>query len=48
MTRHLGLDLGGTAIKTAVLEVAGEQTSIVGTGSAPPTPTAARWSSSSV
>lgn len=35
MTRHLGLDLGGTAIKTAVLEVAGEQTSIVGTGSAP-------------
>ena len=33
MTRHLGLDLGGTFIKTAVLEIADGETAIVSTGS---------------
>ena len=33
MTRHLGLDLGGTFIKTAVLAIADGETAIVSTGS---------------
>lgn len=35
MTRHLGLDLGGTFIKTAVLEVADGGTSLVATDTSP-------------